>query len=243
MTQPLFVDPYSRNRLTGGLILIDEATNTTVGTVMITDATTSSRPLAGQAPSRAPPGEGATAGGSSLVHLGGRRGRSFPPGEMAVRSPMTRADLDKQPGRGGSAMFDALAGRYDLMNDVLVAGAGPAGGAADQWHPGRSGPGRGPGARPGGGHRDLVPDLRRGRRRRAWRATSPWACSRSGQAQAGRVRPGPQARHPGRARCAFAAGDALRLPFRDRAFDAVTISFGLRNVARHRGTRSRRCAG
>ena len=36
VTQPLFVDPYSRNRLTGGLILIDEATNTTVGTVMIT---------------------------------------------------------------------------------------------------------------------------------------------------------------------------------------------------------------
>ena len=27
------------------------------------------------------------------------------------------------------------------------------------------------------------------------------------------------------------AGDALRLPFRDEAFDAVTISFGLRNVA------------
>jgi bifunctional enzyme CysN/CysC len=38
VTQPLFVDAYSRNRLTGGLILIDEATNTTVGTVMITDA-------------------------------------------------------------------------------------------------------------------------------------------------------------------------------------------------------------
>jgi demethylmenaquinone methyltransferase/2-methoxy-6-polyprenyl-1,4-benzoquinol methylase len=28
----------------------------------------------------------------------------------------------------------------------------------------------------------------------------------------------------------FVAGDALRLPFRDAAFDAVTISFGLRNV-------------
>jgi sulfate adenylyltransferase subunit 1 len=38
VTQPLFVDAYSRNRLTGGLILIDEATNNTVGTVMITDA-------------------------------------------------------------------------------------------------------------------------------------------------------------------------------------------------------------
>jgi demethylmenaquinone methyltransferase/2-methoxy-6-polyprenyl-1,4-benzoquinol methylase len=29
---------------------------------------------------------------------------------------------------------------------------------------------------------------------------------------------------------AFAAGDATRLPFADRAFDAVTISFGLRNI-------------
>jgi sulfate adenylyltransferase subunit 1 (EFTu-like GTPase family) len=38
VTQPLFVDAYSRNRQTGGLILIDEATNATVGTVMITDA-------------------------------------------------------------------------------------------------------------------------------------------------------------------------------------------------------------
>jgi bifunctional enzyme CysN/CysC len=38
LTQPVFADPYSRNRLTGGMILIDEATNTTVGTLMITEA-------------------------------------------------------------------------------------------------------------------------------------------------------------------------------------------------------------
>jgi bifunctional enzyme CysN/CysC len=38
LQQPVFADPYSRNRSTGGMILIDEATNTTVGTVMITDA-------------------------------------------------------------------------------------------------------------------------------------------------------------------------------------------------------------
>jgi bifunctional enzyme CysN/CysC len=36
-TQPLFHDPYGRNRLTGGLILIDEATNVTVGAGMITE--------------------------------------------------------------------------------------------------------------------------------------------------------------------------------------------------------------
>jgi bifunctional enzyme CysN/CysC len=38
LTQPVFADPYSRNRQTGGLILIDEATNSTVGTVVITEA-------------------------------------------------------------------------------------------------------------------------------------------------------------------------------------------------------------
>jgi bifunctional enzyme CysN/CysC len=35
-TQPLFADPYSRNRMTGGIILIDEATSATVGAAMIT---------------------------------------------------------------------------------------------------------------------------------------------------------------------------------------------------------------
>jgi bifunctional enzyme CysN/CysC len=34
--QPLMVDPYQRNRATGGFVLVDEATNTTVGAGMIT---------------------------------------------------------------------------------------------------------------------------------------------------------------------------------------------------------------
>jgi demethylmenaquinone methyltransferase/2-methoxy-6-polyprenyl-1,4-benzoquinol methylase len=38
-------------------------------------------------------------------------------------------------------------------------------------------------------------------------------------------------RKPGRGAPAFAQGDALRLPFPDAAFDAVTMSYGLRNVA------------
>jgi sulfate adenylyltransferase subunit 1 len=38
LTNPLFCDPYTRNRQTGGIILIDEATGATVGAAMITDA-------------------------------------------------------------------------------------------------------------------------------------------------------------------------------------------------------------
>jgi demethylmenaquinone methyltransferase/2-methoxy-6-polyprenyl-1,4-benzoquinol methylase len=34
---------------------------------------------------------------------------------------MPRADLDKQPG-DVAAMFDAIAGRYDLLNDILSGG-------------------------------------------------------------------------------------------------------------------------
>ena len=39
LTQPIFCDPYARNRQTGGLILIDEATSATVGAGMIMDVT------------------------------------------------------------------------------------------------------------------------------------------------------------------------------------------------------------
>jgi len=38
LTQPIFSDAYTRNRLTGGMILIDEATNATAGAAMITDS-------------------------------------------------------------------------------------------------------------------------------------------------------------------------------------------------------------
>jgi len=37
LTQPVFCDPYQRNRQTGGLILIDEATGSTVGAAVITE--------------------------------------------------------------------------------------------------------------------------------------------------------------------------------------------------------------
>ena len=38
LTQPIFCDPSARNRTTGGLILVDESTNATVGAAMITEA-------------------------------------------------------------------------------------------------------------------------------------------------------------------------------------------------------------
>jgi sulfate adenylyltransferase large subunit len=37
LTRPIFCDPYARNRTTGGLILIDETSNATVGAAMITE--------------------------------------------------------------------------------------------------------------------------------------------------------------------------------------------------------------
>src|ERR1700735_4495885 len=52
---------------------------------------------------------------------------------------MARADLDKKPG-DVAAMFDAIAGRYDLLNDIL---------SAAQVRLGRRAVARITGARPG----------------------------------------------------------------------------------------------
>jgi sulfate adenylyltransferase subunit 1 (EFTu-like GTPase family) len=38
LAEPLAVDPYDRNRASGSFILIDEATNETVGAGMVKDA-------------------------------------------------------------------------------------------------------------------------------------------------------------------------------------------------------------
>jgi demethylmenaquinone methyltransferase/2-methoxy-6-polyprenyl-1,4-benzoquinol methylase len=142
---------------------------------------------------------------------------------------MTRANLDKRPGEV-SAMFDRVADRYDLMNDVLSLGQ-------DRWW--RRIVARAVGARPG----ELVLDLAAGTgtssRTFAADGATCVACDFSlGMLQVGARRQQPAregrpaagaARRAGQVR--FVAGDALDLPFRDQAFDAVTISFGLRNVA------------
>jgi len=135
---------------------------------------------------------------------------------------MARADLDKQPGEV-AAMFDAIAGRYDRLNDILSMGQ------VRLW---RRAVARITGARPG----ERVLDLAAGTGTSSLTFTATGAdavaCDFSlGMLQAGRSRTGDGPQRPGRGRLGWVAGDALRLPFLDGAFDAVTISFGLRNVA------------
>jgi demethylmenaquinone methyltransferase / 2-methoxy-6-polyprenyl-1,4-benzoquinol methylase len=135
---------------------------------------------------------------------------------------MPRADLDKQPG-DVAAMFDAIAGRYDLLNDILSVGQ------VRLW---RRAVARITGARPG----ERVLDLAAGTGTSSLTFTATGAdcvaCDFSlGMLRAGKSRLGGSQHGTGPGRLGFVAGDALRLPFRDGAFDAVTISFGLRNVA------------
>ena len=125
-------------------------------------------------------------------------------------------------------MFDAVAGRYDLMNDVLSMGQ------VRLW---RKRVQRILGVGPG----DRVLDLAAGTGTSsvcfAQSGAEVVACDFSlGMLQAGSARLAKcdPLQTKTRGRVSFVAGDALRLPFRDGAFDAVTISFGLRNV---QGTR------
>ena len=134
-------------------------------------------------------------------------------GQRSVRENgcMTRATLDKDPAEV-AAMFDEVAPRYDLTNTVLSLGQDRS------W---RRAVARALDLKPG----ERVLDLAAGT------ATSSAALARTGADVVG---------------CDFSlgmlraarsyegvdlvAGDALRLPFADACFDAVTISFGLRNT-------------
>jgi demethylmenaquinone methyltransferase / 2-methoxy-6-polyprenyl-1,4-benzoquinol methylase len=125
---------------------------------------------------------------------------------------VARADLHKEP-REVAAMFDDVAPRYDRTNDVLSLGQ------ARLW---RRAVLAAVDPRPG----ERILDLAGGTGtsaepfRRAGADVIP--CDFSfGMLKVGKQR----LPHLG-----FTAGDALRLPFTSRAFDAVTISFGLRNV-------------
>src|SRR6201996_7658027 len=129
---------------------------------------------------------------------------------------MARADLEKRPGEV-AAMFDELAGRYDLLNDLLSAGQ------VRRWRRVVAGA---VDARPG--QRLLAAGTGTSTVSFAASGAECVACDFSiGMLRAGirRVRANGNGPQP-----AFVGGDALRLPFADEAVDAVTISFGLRNV-------------
>ncbi len=125
-------------------------------------------------------------------------------------------------------MFDELAGRYDLLNDLLSAGQ------VRLW---RRAVARAVAARPGDRVLDLAAGTGTSTASFAATGAECVACDFSlGMLRAGMDRARAAAERPGaqaaaeRPAPAFVAGDAVRLPFRDGAFDAVTISFGLRNV-------------
>ena len=124
---------------------------------------------------------------------------------------MNRASLDKDP-RDVASMFDSVARRYDLTNTVLSLGQDR------HWRRAtrlalRITPG------------EKVLDLAAGTavstvelaKSGAWCVAADFSV---GMLAAGQGRPVPKV-----------AADATRLPFADNAFDAVTISFGLRNIA------------
>jgi demethylmenaquinone methyltransferase/2-methoxy-6-polyprenyl-1,4-benzoquinol methylase len=127
----------------------------------------------------------------------------------------TRAALDKKPAEV-AAMFEGVARRYDLTNTIL------SGGQDRRW---RRRTRQCLQLRPG----QRVLDLAAGTGVSTAQLRRAGAFAVACDFSLGMLRVGK--RHRGRQHLPFVAGDALRLPFRDGAFDAATISFGLRNVA------------
>ena len=125
---------------------------------------------------------------------------------------VTRASLDKQPHEVAS-MFDDVAAHYDLTNDVLSLGQ------ARLW---RKEVAKAVDARPA----QKVLDLAAGTATSSQPFAAAGAYTVPCDFSLGMLRVGKE-RHP---HMPFTAGDATKLPFRDDTFDAVTISFGLRNV-------------
>lgn len=125
---------------------------------------------------------------------------------------MSRASLEKEP-QDVAGMFDDVAAKYDVTNDVLSLGQ------TRLW---RRAVARALDVEPG----ERVLDLGAG----TGTSSLPFAAAGASVVPCdfslGMLREGKK-RHP---ELPLTAGDATRLPFADGAFDAVTISFALRNV-------------
>ncbi|MFG1996498.1 demethylmenaquinone methyltransferase [Actinoplanes sp. NPDC048988] len=142
--------------------------------------------------------------------MGDHPARSVFRGGTVVR--VTRADLDKQP-HEVAEMFDGVAKRYDLTNTVLSFGQDRG------W---RRATRAALGLRPG----ERVLDVGAGTGVSTEELGRSGAFAVGADLSVGMLRVGRQARPV----VPLVAGDALRLPFPDGTFDAVTISFALRNV-------------
>ncbi|MEU4679135.1 demethylmenaquinone methyltransferase [Micromonospora sp. NPDC023737] len=125
---------------------------------------------------------------------------------------MTRAQLDKQPPMV-AAMFDGVAERYDLANRIISFGQDA------RW---RRATRAALCLRPG----ERVLDVGAGTGVSTEELARSGAFAVGADLSTGMLKVGRRVRPA----VPLVAGDALRLPFPDGSFDAVTISFALRNV-------------
>jgi len=125
---------------------------------------------------------------------------------------MSSANLNKNP-QEVAAMFDAVAAKYDTTNDILSLG---------QTRTWRKAVVAAVDPKPGERILDLAAGTGTSTQPFYEMGAQPVACDFSaGMIEVGRKQ------YP---HLNFVQGDALALPFEDNSFDAVTISFGLRNV-------------